>query len=104
MNVPLGILAIVAIIVLMRLPRPDRDEKPRIDALGMALLAIATTGVVLIGTWAGSTYAWASPQILTLAAGTIVAGILVCEGASAKKLSLVKEAGSIGREKWTCGR
>ncbi len=76
MNVPLGILSIVAIIVLMRLPRPEQSGKARIDALGMALLAVATTGVVLIGTWAGSTYAWASPQIIALALGTIVAGTL----------------------------
>ncbi|WAB85125.1 MDR family MFS transporter [Microcella daejeonensis] len=76
MNVPLGILSIVAIVVLMRLPRPEQSGKARIDALGMALLAVATTGVVLIGTWAGSTYAWASPQIIALALGTIVAGTL----------------------------
>lgn len=76
MNVPLGVIAVVAIIVLMRLPRPEIVGRPRIDALGMALLAAATTGIVLIATWGGSQYEWNSGEIIALAAGTVVASIL----------------------------
>ena len=76
MNVPLGLLAVVAIVVLMRLPRPELAARPRIDALGMALLAAATTGIVLVATWGGSQYAWNSAEIIELAIGTVVASIL----------------------------
>ncbi|KRF33818.1 MFS transporter [Yonghaparkia sp. Soil809] len=76
MNVPLGLLAIVAILVLMRIPRPELTARPRIDALGMALLAAATTGAVLIATWGGSQYAWNSAEIIGLAIGTVVVSIL----------------------------
>lgn len=76
MNVPLGLLAVVAIVVLMRIPRPELAARPRIDALGMALLAAATTGIVLVATWGGSQYAWNSAEIIELAIGTVVASIL----------------------------
>ncbi len=39
----------------------------------MALIAVATTSLVLLSTWAGSTYAWTSPQIIALIAITIAA-------------------------------
>lgn len=76
MNVPLGLVAVVAIIVLMRIPRPVLSERPRIDAVGMALLALATTGAVLIATWGGSQYDWASAEIIALAIATVVAASL----------------------------
>ena len=42
----------------------------------MALLAAATTTLVLVATWGGHQYDWASPQILGLAAATVVLGAL----------------------------
>ncbi|MGL5852361.1 MAG: MFS transporter, partial [Phycicoccus sp.] len=44
---------------------------------GMTLLAVATTAVVLISVWGGTTYDWVSPQILGLAATAVLAGVLV---------------------------
>lgn len=76
MNVPLGLIAVVAIVVLMRIPRPVLTVRPRIDALGMALLAAATTGAVLIATWGGSQYDWGSAEIIALAIGTVVTVVL----------------------------
>lgn len=74
-NIPLGILALAASIAFLHLPRHE-VVKPRIDVLGMALLAAATTCLVLVASWGGSVYDWGSPQILLLGAGTIVAGTL----------------------------
>lgn len=72
MNVPLGLLALAAVAAFLRLPARPRGTAARNDYAGMALLAAATTGVVLICTWGGHTFAWSSPQILTLAAAALV--------------------------------
>ncbi len=72
MNVPLGVLAAVATVVLLNLPRKHHDSRPKLDYLGMTLLAVLTTSIVLIGTWGGSMYAWTSPVILGLAVVTLV--------------------------------
>lgn len=76
MNVPLGLIAVVAIIVLMRVPAPQREGRVRIDVLGMALLVVATTALVLIATWGGSQYDWTSPEIIELAGVAFVAAVL----------------------------
>ena len=75
-NIPLGILALAAAVAFLHLPKHDTTVRPRIDVFGMALLAAATTCLVLIASWGGSVYDWDSLQILLLAAGTIVTGIL----------------------------
>ncbi|MGB4136460.1 MAG: MDR family MFS transporter [Microbacterium sp.] len=78
MNIPLGILAIVAAAVFLHLPTAPK-RAVRLDVLGIALLALASTGIVLISTWGGHDaphgYAWDSPQIIGLIAGTVVAAI-----------------------------
>lgn len=76
MNVPLGLIAVVSIIVLMRIPAPQREGRVRIDVLGMALLVVATTALVLIATWGGSQYDWTSPEIIELAGVAFVAAVL----------------------------
>lgn len=78
MNVPLGLLAIAACIVFLRLPKKDHSELPKLDYLGMALVASATTTLVLVCTWGGSMYAWASPQIIALIVATVVLAALFC--------------------------
>ncbi|MBX3067432.1 MAG: MFS transporter [Cryobacterium sp.] len=75
MNIPTGILALIAAISFLHLPK-HQPVRPRIDVLGMALLAIATTCLVLVASWGGSTFDWDSLQIILLIAGTVVAGIL----------------------------
>jgi len=74
MNIPLGILAIVSAIAFLKLPK-GATSKPRIDFTGMGLLAIASTGLVLLSTWGGTTYTWDSIQILSLIAGTVIAAV-----------------------------
>src|SRR5690554_2743147 len=45
MNVPLGVIALLATATLLRLPAVARAVKPKIDYAGMGLLTVATTAV-----------------------------------------------------------
>ncbi|MCX7522927.1 MDR family MFS transporter [Microbacterium sp. STN6] len=74
MNIPLGILAIAAAVFFLRLPKTNR-RRARFDAFGMALLALASTGLVLVSTWGGTTYDWDSPTIVSLIVGTVLAAV-----------------------------
>ena len=74
-NLPIGLLAFIAAAVFLQLPKHE-PVKARIDAAGMAVLAIATTAIVLFATWGGSTYAWTSPTILALAAVSVITVVL----------------------------
>ncbi|MBC9225379.1 DHA2 family efflux MFS transporter permease subunit [Aeromicrobium sp. 636] len=71
-NVPLGVLAFVAVVLLLQKPAVER-AKTRVDHLGMALLAIATSALILGATWGGHQYAWTSPQIIALGVVTVAA-------------------------------
>jgi EmrB/QacA subfamily drug resistance transporter len=73
MNIPLGLLAIASAAFFLRLSK-NTNRNPSIDVVGISLLAIASTCLVLMTTWGGSTYDWNSPVIIGLIAGTVVAG------------------------------
>ncbi len=73
MNIPLGILAIASAMFFLRLPEVAK-RKPRLDAAGIGLLAIASTCLVLVTTWGGTTYDWNSATIIALIVGTVLAG------------------------------
>ncbi|WP_082487284.1 MDR family MFS transporter [Leifsonia sp. Root112D2] len=75
MNIPLGILAIASAAFFLRLPATTK-RKTRIDGWGMALIALASAGLVFVSTWGGTTYDWDSPTIILLIVGTVVAGVL----------------------------
>ncbi|MFG1950226.1 MDR family MFS transporter [Micromonospora sp. NPDC048830] len=70
-NLPLGGVALVLLIATLHLPKYRTEH--RIDWLGAALLSVGITAIVLITTWGGNEYDWVSPQILGLAALTVVA-------------------------------
>ncbi|MCK0113278.1 MFS transporter [Ornithinimicrobium sp. F0845] len=74
--VPLGILAALATIFFLPTRLRSQEKRPRMDYLGMMLMAIATASLVLVGTWGGSEYAWTSPMILGLGGTALVASIL----------------------------
>ena len=73
-NIPLGILAIVSAVLFLHLPK-NTSGRPKIDFAGMGLLAAASTSLVLITTWGGTTYDWNSAVIISLIVATIVAGV-----------------------------
>ena len=70
-NLPLGLLA-MAIINNPLKKLPVAGRKHRIDGLGAVLLITATALLLLALNWGGSTYAWSSPEILGLLAGSVV--------------------------------
>lgn len=73
-NVPLGVLAFAAVVLLLQKPAVER-ARTRVDYLGMALLAIATSALILGATWGGHQFEWSSPQIIGLGITTVVAAI-----------------------------
>ncbi|MGO4382738.1 MDR family MFS transporter [Specibacter sp. RAF43] len=75
MNIPLGVLAIAAAVFFLKLP-PHPKIKAQVDVAGMALLGITSTLLVLVSTWGGTKYAWGSPTIIAMIAGTVVAAAL----------------------------
>ncbi|MFC9976477.1 MFS transporter [Spirillospora sp. NPDC127200] len=60
--------------VPLKLPRPE--GRPRIDHPGIVLLGAAVTCFTLLTSWAGTRYAWTSPVIGGLAAGTVVLAVV----------------------------
>jgi EmrB/QacA subfamily drug resistance transporter len=69
-NLPLGLLALVWLWRMLHVPA--RRIRARIDWLGIALLTVTISATVLATTWAGTTYAWDSWQILTLGAVAVL--------------------------------
>jgi EmrB/QacA subfamily drug resistance transporter len=73
-NLPLGLLALAGL--SLRLPAAAGDRRGRtLDAAGAALLAGATSSLMLACIWGGTRYAWDSATILTLIAATVVLGV-----------------------------
>ncbi|HAM45881.1 MAG TPA: MFS transporter, partial [Propionibacteriaceae bacterium] len=73
MNVPLGGLAIVLAVIYLRLPRHNLPVK--LDVWGIATMVLAVTSTILVVSWGGTTYAWASPVILGLAVVAVACGV-----------------------------
>jgi EmrB/QacA subfamily drug resistance transporter len=69
-NLPIGAVALV--IIAVALPGRTGTEKHRIDYAGSVLLAAAATSVVLLTSWGGTTYPWASPAIIGLGIGAVI--------------------------------
>ncbi|MGP1482362.1 MDR family MFS transporter [Actinomyces naeslundii] len=73
-NLPLGVLAFVAIAIVLRLPS-HRLTSP-IDWWGLAFMDAGAVAIVLMATWGGNQYAWTSPVIIGLGtAGLICWGL-----------------------------
>lgn len=73
-NIPLGILALLAAVYFLHLPKRD-PGKVGIDGWGMALLAVATTALVLVASWGGKDFAWDSITIIGLMVVTVIAAV-----------------------------
>lgn len=73
-NLPMGVLAFVAIAIVLRLPS-HRLTSP-IDWWGLVLMNAGAVAIVLMATWGGNQYAWTSPVIIGLGtAGLICWGL-----------------------------
>lgn len=70
-NLPIGILAMLTLIFLMPTLRSS-TRNVQIDYIGAALLVLGSVPLLLGFTWAGSTYAWTSPQVLASFIGAVV--------------------------------
>lgn len=79
-NLPVGIAAMLVLIFLMPNLR-GKVQKVSIDYIGAALLVLGTVPLLLGFTWAGTQYAWNSPQIIGLFAGSVLvlAGFVIYE-------------------------
>jgi EmrB/QacA subfamily drug resistance transporter len=73
-NVPLGALALaVSNSALKRLPRHERPHS--IDVLGGVLMIAATVTLLLALSWGGTSYPWASTEVIGLFALSLVAWV-----------------------------
>ncbi|TDC82243.1 DHA2 family efflux MFS transporter permease subunit [Micromonospora sp. KC606] len=72
-NLPLGGVALLVLATTMHLPRYRTEH--RIDWLGAALLSVGITAMVLVTTWGGTQYPWASPQVIGL---VVLAVVTLC--------------------------
>ncbi|MFG2313177.1 MDR family MFS transporter [Streptomyces sp. NPDC048566] len=63
-NLPLGIVALLAVSAVLHLPR--KRVQAKIDYLGAGLLALGISSIVLVTTWGGTEYAWGSARIMEL--------------------------------------
>lgn len=73
-NLPLGAVALAMVTAVLHLPK--KRAQTRIDYIGAVLLTVGITALVLMTTWGGTEYDWASPQIIGLGAGAVVALVL----------------------------
>ena len=65
-NLPIGIAALAAVAVWLRLPR--HAGSGRVDVAGGLLAAVVTTALLLGATWGGTRYGWTSLPVLGLLA------------------------------------
>ncbi|MEW9554101.1 MFS transporter [Nonomuraea sp. NPDC050783] len=68
-NLPLGAIALFVIVAV--LPGDGTRDKHTIDYAGIVLLGGATSCLVLVATWGGTTYAWTSPVVVGLAVAAV---------------------------------
>lgn len=70
-NVPLALVVIV--LAARTIPGRSERSQPRIDYLGVLFVALGASGLTLATTWGGTQYAWGSPTIIGLFAGSVAA-------------------------------
>ncbi len=70
-NVPIGVLALFMIVRVMP-ALPAAGRKGNLDLLGAVLIVTTFVPMLLALTWAGTTYPWGSPIILSMLAFTVV--------------------------------
>lgn len=71
LNLPIGLAALLVLIMMMPELRPGR-QMVFIDYAGVLLLTLGTIPLLLAFSWAGNQYPWLSPQIMTLLGASLV--------------------------------
>ncbi|MFD7993689.1 MDR family MFS transporter [Streptomyces mexicanus] len=72
-NLPVGVVALAVIAAALHIPR--KAQRHVIDYLGTLLIASVATCLVLVASLGGTTWAWASPQIIGLATAGVVLAV-----------------------------
>src|SRR5690349_7161361 len=75
-NLPLGVLALLGLHLRLPSPEPGPGRGP-LDLAGAALLAAATTCLMLACIWGGDRYPWGSTEIAGLLTGALALGALL---------------------------
>ncbi|WP_329140130.1 MDR family MFS transporter [Streptomyces sp. NBC_00670] len=75
-NVPVAIVVVVA--AARTIPRVRAAVRPRIDYLGIALVAIGASALILATSWGGNQYPWGSGVIIGLFALGAAGLVLFC--------------------------
>jgi EmrB/QacA subfamily drug resistance transporter len=68
-NMPIGLLAVLVVTFRLHLHTPP--QRHAIDFLGAGLLTGGVSSLILLTTWGGNQFAWASPVIVGLALATL---------------------------------
>ena len=77
-NLPVGVIAVLIIVFRLHLHTPA--QRHAIDYLGATLLTAGVSAIILLTTWGGNEYAWASAQIIGLGvAGFILIGLFIAQ-------------------------
>jgi len=75
-NIPIGVVALFVIASVLHIPVKRTEHA--VDYWGTALLGAGVTAIVLLTTWGGTTYAWASFPVVALAVLGVVFIIAFC--------------------------
>ncbi|MFG2664639.1 DHA2 family efflux MFS transporter permease subunit [Streptomyces sp. NPDC048387] len=75
-NVPVGVLVVAA--AARTIPSVRAGGRPRIDYLGIALVAVGSSALILATSWGGNEYPWTSGVIIGLLVGGVLALALFC--------------------------
>ena len=70
-NVPVAV--VVFIVAAAAIPALGRSGRPTIDYAGIVFVGLGASGLTLATSWGGGTYAWTSPVIIGLFAGSVLA-------------------------------
>jgi EmrB/QacA subfamily drug resistance transporter len=78
-NIPVALVVLaIATVAIPALARATGPGRPQIDYLGIVFVGLTASGLTLATSWGGTEYAWGSPVIIALFAGSAVAlGIFV---------------------------